>query len=289
MRELKSNGNPHAAVRSFLRRGIRRTSKLLEARPLTDEAVHDVRRKLKKLRAVARLVRTGMGRARYRQLSRCLRESGQPLSELRDSKVLLSTWHGLCRQSRVGSELRETLLAVFEARLHEARSHVLETPRVVSLVTNRLRRARKLIDQWTSPRAHRQTLADGLNRAYSRGESAARRAFVECTDANLHELRKRVKDLHHVCEFIVNAGHGNIRPLIQRTRLLGDLLGEDRDLAMLQKAMAGRHLSQLSGARSRIRRLTVGRRKRLQSEGLQLSRRIYSDSVGEQLRTYFRG
>ncbi len=289
MRELKRNEDVHGAVQRFLQRGTVKALNLLEERPLTDEAVHDVRRKLKKLRAVLRLARTGMGHGSFRQLNRCLREAGLPLSELRDSRVLLSTWKHLCRQSRVGSELRETLLAVFEARLEQARSHLLGGSRILRPVTKSLRRAHRLLGLWPAAHLDRETLADGLNRAYARGNAAMQRADALCSDGNLHELRKRVKDLHHACEFIVNAGEGNVRPLIQRTRLLGDLLGEDRDLAMLQRTMAGRHLSKLGRARRRIRALTEGRRQRLQAEARQLGRRIYSDPVAGQLRTFFGG
>ncbi len=288
MRELSTNDDVHDAVRRFLRRGIRKALLLLKEEPLTDEAIHDVRRKLKKLRAVLRLARSGLGHARFRRINICLREAGLPLSELRDAKVLVSTWRTVCRRSRVGSELRETLLAVFEARLEEARSHVLDSPRIVAEVSDRLRHARKWMSQRPSPKGSWDILQEGLNRAHARGVTALKRATATCSDSTLHELRKRAKDLHNVCVFIANAGTADLGPLVRSTRRLGDLLGEDRDLALLERAMTGPHLARL-GARRRIQALASGRRRRLQAEALRLSRTIYSPAMSARLRKYFRG
>ena len=52
-----------------------------------DEAVHDARKDLKKLRALLRLVRDGLGEVRYRKENRALRNAGRALADFRDAAV----------------------------------------------------------------------------------------------------------------------------------------------------------------------------------------------------------
>src|SRR4051794_28254839 len=59
--------------------------------PLSDEAVHDARKRLKEVRAALRLLREALGSRTYRQENACFRDAARPLSEVRDAKVLVST------------------------------------------------------------------------------------------------------------------------------------------------------------------------------------------------------
>ena len=62
-----------------------------------NEVVHDVRKRLKKVRAVLRLIREELGEKTYRRENDRVRESAQPLCDIRDAQVLIETLDKLTR------------------------------------------------------------------------------------------------------------------------------------------------------------------------------------------------
>ena len=63
-----------------------------------DEAVHEARKSLKKVRAVLRLVRPVVGEKGYRRENTCFRDAGRPLSVARDAQILVQTVEQLIGQ-----------------------------------------------------------------------------------------------------------------------------------------------------------------------------------------------
>ncbi len=53
--------------------------------------VHDTRKRFKKLRAIFRLVKSDLGKNRFREVNVLLRDAGRELSGLRDTQVLVET------------------------------------------------------------------------------------------------------------------------------------------------------------------------------------------------------
>jgi hypothetical protein len=70
--------------------------------PDADEDVHEARKRFKKVRALFKLVRRGLGPAVYRRENATFRDTGRPLTEVRDAKVLVDTLDRLARRGRGG-------------------------------------------------------------------------------------------------------------------------------------------------------------------------------------------
>src|SRR5262249_26458757 len=100
------SGRPEGEKMSFqfkpdesIKRGIRRMARKQLDKAIEeltgqggvrrDEVVHDVRKRCKRLRGLLRLVRDGLGDARYREENVCLRDAARPLTEVRDARVLV--------------------------------------------------------------------------------------------------------------------------------------------------------------------------------------------------------
>jgi len=66
---------------------------LSEAEP--EEVVHDARKRFKRVRALLRLARCGLGRSLYDREDNRFRDAGRPLSEVRDAGVLVETFDQL--------------------------------------------------------------------------------------------------------------------------------------------------------------------------------------------------
>src|SRR5262249_19056888 len=188
--------------------GVRRilqkqTEKALEAlnggQSLSDEAVHEARKLLKRVRADLRLLRDALGDRAYRRENTRFRDAAKPLTELRDAKVLVDTLKQLTEDNGIGvdgksvSKVRRTL----QAHYREVRRGVLGKKEVLRPVRKSLESAPKRADKWSLGDKGWSVLGQGLKRVYRSGRSAFSAARDESSDANLHEWRKQVKYLRN--------------------------------------------------------------------------------------------
>jgi CHAD domain-containing protein len=107
-------------------------------------------------------------------------------------------------------------------------------------------------------------------------DRAARKGSVE----SLHDWRKRVKDLRHAAEVLRRRGGGGgrrLRKLAARADELGEVLGEDHDLALLaQLIREDRDAGKLPPRTRRILLdLIEARRRKLQKRAMRLAKHVY--------------
>jgi CHAD domain-containing protein len=119
-----------------------------------------------------------------------------------------------------------------------------------------------------------RALPPGLRRIYRRGRRAAATARDDASTENLHELRKRVKDLWYTTQILRLVAPPRMRSTAHH---VSDLLGEDHDLALL-RTQALRHRREFFD-RDALTALTAvidRRRPQLQAEALAEAERLYS-------------
>jgi CHAD domain-containing protein len=161
------------------------------------EVVHDVRKRFKRIRALARLSRKVLGTEVANDLNRRFRDAARPLSELRDAEVLIQTLDDLAGRwspsdrPEVLSALRERL----ENREEVTRRQVVEEEDRFSMVLDAVSKALREFKRAEFAREHWGALADGFTRNYSKCLSALEKVRDQPSDENLHSWRKRVKDL----------------------------------------------------------------------------------------------
>jgi CHAD domain-containing protein len=76
-------------------------------------------------------------------------------------------------------------------------------------------------------------MAEGFRKIYKKGRRARRQAERDPTAENLHELRKRAKDLWHAAQLLEPMCPGKFKRLAAEAHHLSDLLGDDHDLSVL--------------------------------------------------------
>jgi CHAD domain-containing protein len=165
-------------------------------------------------------------------------------------------------------------------RLDDERRQALESLRdddaVLAAVIGDLEQARTRTAAWTFETQDFDALEPGLRRIYRRGRKAMRRAQGDPRDENLHEWRKRVKDLWHAEQIVRSAAPKKLKKLAKRTHTLSDLLGDDHDLAELRLAVEQRpesfddHVGQLAQMAVIDRR-----RDQLQRQAFGLGEKLY--------------
>ena len=241
----------------------------------TGTAVHETRKSLKRLRTTVRLARDELGDDVYRRENVGFRDAGWRLAGARDSQVLLETLAAVSdRDGAHGRDgytpLRRTLSAQ-----HAAAQKSLQEGEAVGEVLSELREARARVPEWPLERESLDALATGFKRLYRRGRRAYRKAREEPSSENLHELRKRVKDLWYAAQIVRPAARKRMKRTARNAHRLSDLIGEEHDLALLAERAAQRRDRFTDAVADDLAERIERRRAELRSDALELGSRLY--------------
>ena len=205
-----------------------------------DAAVHAARKAMKRLRAILRLVRDDLGQRTYRSENVVVRDTARTIGAARDAKVLLGTLEALRERSgdllaaATFSDTEKWLVARYEQARSEVTSGVL-TRAVLNLATARSRfRAFPLSDLLSDDFT---SIAPGIHRVYRRGRRGYGRSLTDPTVEDLHDWRKRAKYLWFQMEALQPLRPRSIGALAHELEELGEVLGQDHDLALLADAV----------------------------------------------------
>jgi CHAD domain-containing protein len=244
-------------------------------------AVHDTRKAFKRLRATVRLARAAIGDDAYRRENAAFRDMGRRLSGVRDASVLIETLHDLEKAS--GEILPTGATARLRGRLQDERKRALDALQkddaLAAAVIADIEQARTRTATWTFETQGFDALEPGLRRIYRRGRKAMQQAQADPINENLHEWRKRVKDLWHAEQIVRPAAPKKMKKLAKRTHALADLLGDDHDLAELCMYVR-RHPNGFDDRTAQVALMALidRRRKELQRRAFRLGRKLYRRS-----------
>ncbi len=242
----------------------------------SEEAVHEARKTLKRLRALARLVRGAIPRQEFRIANQTFRDAKNSLGGLRDAKVRLNTLAAL-RAGRNGTaeELESQAgkaRACLEAELDEAATRHTEDSQRIEDVMRMLTIQRERIELWDL-RDGFVAFRDGVLRTYSDGYDAFKELSRKPSVHNAHELRKRVKDLMYEIEFLERVWKRPLGAYRAELDRLSDYLGDDHDLAVLEESIGELNLP-------KVKTLIERKAGRLRSRALLLGAKTYVRKPG---------
>ncbi len=205
-----------------------------------DGAVHNIRRCLKRLRAILRLVRPALSEAVYRRETRAIASIGRQFAPARDRVVMRQTLVKL--EARFGA-LPDGLGTRLERLLTKpaARS---SSPRITGKDRRNalaaLAKTKQFFARTERAAIRLEHVGEGLERTYRR----ARRVFRDCyhhpSDEAYHEWRKSVQQHWRHMQILSRAWPDVLGGRAREAQELSRLLGEDHDLAMLAAFVTGR-------------------------------------------------
>ncbi len=242
------------------------------------EAVHDARKALKKARSLLRLGRGALDSGERRRENAALRQAGRELSSARDAEVMLEATDDLADRfaGRVPQTAFDAIRRHLEARRDPARRRLLESG-LTAQVAEELKAVRSRIDEWSLSRDGWRALEPGLLRTYARGRKGLEQARSHPTVENLHEWRKRTKDLWYDLRLLKPIAPGIVGGAANEADKLSKLLGDDHDFAVLRQALV-RGAGELAVDIDAALELIDHRREQLQADALILGRRLYAES-----------
>jgi len=253
----------------------------LRTQPLSDEAVHEARKSLKKARSAMRLLRSDLGSDVRKRENAAMRDAARRLSGARDAQVMLETLHKLAADSRVAvpDPAVARLKKLLEARHEELRGES-DLQAEAAAAADELAGVRGRLDEWPLDDESFAAAAAGLRRMHGQGRRAMNTALTKNDDDSWHEWRKRVKDLWYASRILRPLAPGQLSGATDEASDLSDVLGDHNDLAVLagtvteyQDELAPGHAELVQAALSR-------RRDTLRLAAAPLGMRLYAERPG---------
>jgi CHAD domain-containing protein len=242
------------------------------------EAIHEARKDMKKIRSALRLVRDAIGDDAWRRENDHYRDVARKLSSHRDAEIQVEALDGL--RERFGPAARERSEALrMQLDAENRAAHDDGTiERTMAGAAAELIACRSTLDDLALDGDGWELIAPGIHRSYRRGRKRLRSVEEEASVTNLHELRKRVKDLWYQLRLIREADRHMIGNLADHAHDLSDHLGDDHDLALLREEVKRRRDAFADPADQRHLLQEIDQRRgELQFAAISLGERIYAE------------
>jgi CHAD domain-containing protein len=288
---LKSKEKPKQGIRRIARGQAEDALEQLERGG--EGAVHEARKDLKKLRALLRLVRHDLGDGFYRGENQRFRDAGRRLSAARDAEVKLETLDSL--QERFPEELGEEAVKGFRRVLKEERAAAADAVEAdagpAAEAAEAIQMGRNRITGWKLGNQDWQLVGPGVVRSYARGRKRMKRVLADPSPENVHEWRKRCKDLWYHLRILRDAWPEVVGATADQAHELSDLLGDHHDLEVLvADARDRRDLFGEAREAKTLAKLAGRRQDELLRQAVELGNRMYAEkpkAFGRRLESYW--
>lgn len=287
---LKGKETPTEGIRRIaLSRAHEAVEELRDARNGRDFAssVHGVRKDLKKLRGVLRLIRKELGEEVYRTENQRYRDAGRELGRSRDAEVKAETLCAL--RERRGEEpppdLADAWLVELE-REHDKIADQASSGDAASLIAE-LEAGLEEISTWQLENNSWELVEAGLVRSYRRGRLAMKHTRSDPVAENVHEWRKRTKDLWYQLRILRGAWPPVISATAAEAHELAELLGDHHDLTVLAEDLAAR---EIAGDRAAARDVIDRRQGELLQCAFEVGERLFAEkpkAFGSRFESYW--
>jgi CHAD domain-containing protein len=238
------------------------------------EIVHDLRKALKRWRALMRLLARPLGeqaeqmRVEAREMMRALagardaQAALDALDDLRKSEVPFSITSTATIQERLTTLRDEAEAASFTQELRERLSHYLDF-------------ATLSIERWPLGAIDFETVADELTITYRRARQLVPDDWIEADAEHLHDLRRRVVEHRHQMELVEPLWPRLAKVWGQEAQRLRDRLGACQDLAVVTGFTVPHQL--LAPWRSRLVPTIAARRASHLATAARIASRLFAE------------
>ena len=252
-------------------------------RALTDDAgtpfesvIHESRKSVKKVRAVATLLEQAGAKLPRKDRKR-LKSAARALSRLRDSAAIIETLDRVHR--RYPKQLPEHTYGILRRGLVGARNRQEARAKrdgVVADAAEWLAKTRRSAKEWKTPSIAVSDMVAVIAASYRDSRKAMKRARATRQSATLHRWRKELKTLWYQLRLAKPLTTG-VAPLISDLKRLETELGDDHNLVVLGARLRGcRELRSMRGQLRQIEHLAARMRQPLRRRAFTLGRRLHA-------------
>ncbi len=244
--------------------------------PESDEAIHDARRRVKKIRAIIRLVRPVLrGRTR---VDPDMRRVSKLLAPVADGQGVIDTLNQLIRRFRRQLP-RATTTALQSDLIARGKQIDSEAARrnVLTVARKTLRAERRAVKHWRLRTEGFRALAPGLKASVRRARTAMADALLHPTAERHHTWRRHVKNHWFYVRLLSERCGHQLRPYQRQLEALDGVLGEYHNLVLLHGVLVSD--IRLSGDEiARCVRILERYQRELRRHAQTLGIRVYSET-----------
>lgn len=231
-----------------------------------EKAVHQVRKRCKKLRALVRLIRPGF--ADYARENADFRDLARTLGGVRDQDVLIETCKkiGAHYGKDADAEALEAVQSALLAEKQDAAKHAALDDRLAAFRDGMLQ-ARQRAQCWIIEGDGFSALSTGLQKTLKQAASAMATARDEPAAGHMHEWRKHVKYHWYHARLLRGIWPATMQAHVAAASELADLLGDHHDLTVLRERLT-KHPDRYGGvdASRMVEKMAAGREEKLTGE-----------------------
>lgn len=204
-----------------------------------DEAIHDIRKRLKKLRALIRLCRIEVGEEYYKERNTSFRDAGRKLSNLRNLKSMQDSLQALHDSYSEGlkAQVFKGVARQLEKEKEEELKEKIEEGSLLVALKQLLEAEKAELENWPVGNEQLYQFMPALRKVYERGYKAFKTARKKPDAAIKHEWRKRVKYLWYHFRLLKAVWPGMWKQYAREWHRLAHVLGNDHDLAVLKQKL----------------------------------------------------
>lgn len=241
------------------------------------EAVHDVRKRYKKIRAAARLARGALGDD-YTPFNVHFRDAGRQLSDIRDAHARLETLDVI--EDAYSHVLADDAFDALRRTLTEQRDQHAEEMSLEAVLSGMLpivETGREMMRAWSWTSGGYDDLVPGLEKSFRRSQKRMKKSYQKGTVHQFHEWRKRVKYHRYHLRLLRENLPSILNPQRDLHHELSDLLGEYHDLAVFEEVMDARDLDIPTEVLDALKGLFDERSQRLRQSAQPLGRMLFDE------------
>ncbi|HKK76613.1 MAG TPA: CHAD domain-containing protein [Saprospiraceae bacterium] len=205
-----------------------------------EEAIHDVRKRCKKIRAAWRLIRDSLGESQYKRRNRYYRDIARLISDLRDATTVIEALDLL--ENKFGDTVYKSTFSEMRSALQERRddayAHQEDKLPTLEKVEKRLQKGLKQVNPLSLSFKEWKPVIKSLTRTYGRGYDLCKKMQKQPSSEGIHQWRKRSKYIRYELRLLKKVWPEMINPWRNNLNELSDWQGDHHDMLELKKVMA---------------------------------------------------
>ena len=249
-----------------------------------DDRIHEFRRHIKRVRAILRLMREGLGSKAYRIENHRLSVLARQFSAVRDARACLDAFDSLSIEEPMSDGERNRLRELLQTRLQFAHEQLIVEERYQK-ASRVLRSARRHVADWKIDKSDGELIKRGFGRVYSAGRQSLQAVKDHPGRLNLHKLRKEATHLRNIVEILTPSRVSRLQEMLACLKSLTADAGTCLDLQLLRSVILQESFQASDGDSTEaiIRRID-NRHEELQAQVVVQAEEIYRRSRTRQLR-----
>lgn len=241
------------------------------------EAVHELRKRFKEIRALLRLVRDNIGEENYKEANIFYRDLGRYIADIRDAKAHLEMIDLLKQKydSKLYKNAFQHTEKVFIEQLETIEAEMNLKRKLLS-IKGSLKEKSNIFNSLPIEANSFEDIEKSLLRVYKRGYRGLANVKKEPSPNNLHEWRKRAKYMMYQLDVLKIIWPDMLHTMEGEFHKLSDILGNDHDLTNLLKKLE--RLSYNEEELELIKALANNERLELEKKAINLGEKLYAEN-----------